>query len=703
VGVVFSVLCADGALSAERWPPWQTFSEAAAAKHAGSKQLAAQRSNELEAINRKVAELRAAGKFAEATPLAERAVRLTEQKYGPNHAATAEALTSYANLLIAQKRYAPADAALKRALSIREKSKDNAAIAQAIDNLAGLYEKQGRAADAKTLHERSASLRSPPKAALRKKAMPSIVAQPPAGGAAPPAAAAVPPPPASPAPPPVASPTPPPLAAKPPAPKPSMAAPAKPAAPPAAHYEMRREVPSGGAAREESAREAPPMPAPPPSAEPPPMATAPAPVPPPAASAPSAAPRSYTRAAPPPPPAAGPDLGQPSGGGGPAPAAEPAPAPPQEAEIKDDKEKEPWDIVPVFYGTDRSQAPDPKRLSYGADRGRHLELGRALVTVPKLHEVPDVERPWAIRIPYFDVTIYEQAEDPRKHFTMKEIKKLSKEDFLSLVRQRLGGSTLYKDQALVFVHGYNTTFDNAVYRTAQIAYDLKFDGAPFLYSWPSGGGVSSYTYDRESAEASKVYMRQFLEMVVKETGAKQVSIIAHSMGNLPLLDVLKDMRNSAPEGVVISQVILAAPDVDADTFTNLTQAINGFAKGVTLYAAANDRALLVSRNFWGSYRAGDIPAGGPLVIPGVDTIDVTAVSTDTFALNHSDYAQHNELLKDIGELLSTGLRPPEQRAMKPARVATDKGPYWRYLAPGAAAAPASAPPTGSTAPPGAGP
>ena len=58
----------------------------------------------------------------------------------------------------------------------------------------------------------------------------------------------------------------------------------------------------------------------------------------------------------------------------------------------------------------------------------------------------------------------------------------------------------YKDHALVFVHGFNTTFDNALFRTAQIAYDLKFDGAPFVYSWPSQGqvGFQDYSYDRES-------------------------------------------------------------------------------------------------------------------------------------------------------------------------------------------------------------
>jgi esterase/lipase superfamily enzyme len=306
-------------------------------------------------------------------------------------------------------------------------------------------------------------------------------------------------------------------------------------------------------------------------------------------------------------------------------------------------------------------------------------LGRALVTVPKAHQVPQVERPWAIRIPYFNVTIYEEAEDPKKHFTMEEIKKLSKEDFLALVHERLAKSDRFKDQALVFVHGYNTSFDNAVYRTAQIAYDLKFDGAPFLYSWPSGGGIASYTYDRESAEASKPYMRKFLEMVVKETGAKAVNIIAHSMGNQPLLDVLKDMKSATPEGVVINQVILAAPDVDADSFADLARSINGLAKGVTLYAAANDRALIVSRNFWGNYRAGDVPAKGPLVLPGIDTIDVTAASTDVFALNHSEYAQNTQLLDDIAELIATGKRPPGDRSMRPERVQTDHGDYWRYV------------------------
>ena len=180
---------------------------------------------------------------------------------------------------------------------------------------------------------------------------------------------------------------------------------------------------------------------------------------------------------------------------------------------------------------------------------------------------------------------------------------------------------------------------------------------------------------------SEPYLRQFLDLVVKETGAKTISVIAHSMGNKPLLDVLKDMKSAAPEGVVISQIILAAPDVDADNFTNLAQAIKGFAKGVTLYAASNDRALIASRNIWGKYRAGDVPASGPLVLPGIDTIDVTAASTDVFTLNHSEYAENNALLSDIGKLIESGLRPPDVRFDKLKPVTSSKGSYWRYAVP----------------------
>ncbi len=339
-----------------------------------------------------------------------------------------------------------------------------------------------------------------------------------------------------------------------------------------------------------------------------------------------------------------------------------------------------WDIVPVFYGTDRKRRDLAKRIAYGSDRAHILQLGRALVTVPKSHQIPNVERPWVVKIPYLDITLYSETEDPRKHFTIKELSVLSREEMLRLVRERLGASSSFKDQALVFIHGYNNSFDDALFRTAQISYDLKFDGAAFLYSWPSGGGITSYPYDRESAQQSEQYLRNFLETVLKETGAKKVNIIAHSMGNQPLLQVLREFRRTNPDMARISQVILAAPDVDRDAFSYLADQIRGVAQGVTMYVSSNDFALGVSRRFAGGVpRAGDVPEGmGPVVVSGVDTIDISSLSTEYLALNHSTYAEQTALIKDIEILLRTGQRPPELRLPSLEKISISGGLYWRY-------------------------
>jgi esterase/lipase superfamily enzyme len=341
-----------------------------------------------------------------------------------------------------------------------------------------------------------------------------------------------------------------------------------------------------------------------------------------------------------------------------------------------------WDVVPVHYGTDRLRASDAKaggRIVYGAERARRLELGRALVTVPAVHKVPALERPFAVRVPYLNVVLYEQAEDPKQHFTVSELQPLPRDKLLALVRERLGASRAFKDHALVFVHGFNTGFDQALYRTAQIAYDLRFDGATFLYSWPAGAGVLGYARDRDSATQAEPYLKEFLALVVRETGAKRVSVIAHSMGNLPLLNVLRDLGPSLPPDVRLSELILAAPDVDRDVFANLIAAIKGYGRGITLYCSANDRAMIASRQVAGGMpRAGDVPRDGPLILPGVDTIDVTETSTDALALNHSAYAEKNALLNDIGLLLQTGERPPERRIPILKKISTARGEFWRY-------------------------
>ncbi|MBY0558660.1 alpha/beta hydrolase [Hyphomicrobium sp.] len=420
--------------------------------------------------------------------------------------------------------------------------------------------------------------------------------------------------------------------------------------------------------------------APPPPPEPSEPAGGAAPPEPPAASAEAPAPKPRASYAQPPAPSAAMPAPPPP----PAPAAVvPPPAAPSaaaRAAIESDPSKK-FKVVPVFYGTDRAIEPDPARLQFGSERGHKLQLGRALISVPLSHKVPHIERPTVYEIPYFKYKIYEEKEDPNKHFTLQEIKSLTEEQMLALVKEQLAKSSTFKDHAFVFVHGFNTSFDCALYRTAQITYDLGFDGVPFVYSWPSGGKVASYTYDRGSVEQAEPRLAEFLTMVIQKSGAKSISLIAHSMGNELLLRVLERLKPKIPNGVVISQVILAAPDVDRDKFNIIAREISSFARGVTLYAASNDRALGYSARFWGGVpRAGDIPKDGPLIIPGVDTIDVTAVSTDALGLNHSGYAENPALLDDVKALVSLGIRPPDKRLKSILAVESAAGTFWRFQA-----------------------
>jgi esterase/lipase superfamily enzyme len=563
-------------------------------------------------------------RFAEAEALLKRVLQLQERAYGPAHPKVAATLDDLASLARKQGRAAEAQRYAKRASDIRARVGTVKPVGPLNPTLrtAKPVARPPVARPAEVEARRAAERAQQPDQSRSYRSRRVGEAREPAGGAAPP--------------------------------------------PKTSAREYRHEAPAGGSARPGGASprslgSPPPVaaaPPPPAASAPPPLATAR----PPAAAAP---PVTYNRAPSPAPPAA-------------APAPAGAPAPPPEAEIAAEKQSD-WDVVPVYFGTDREIEPDTSRVKFSSNRGRKLQLGRALVTVPKTHEVPLIERPWAIRIPYFDITLYEEAEDPNKHFTMQSIGLLSHDQFLALVRERIAASKQYANHALVFIHGYNTAFDYAVYRTAQIAYDLKFDGAPFLYSWPSGGGLASYTYDKGSVEQAEPYLRQFLNVVVKESGAKSVSIIAHSMGNELLLRVLQELRYSPPEGVRISQVILAAPDVDRDKFENIVSEIKGFAEGVTLYAAGNDRALAVSRSFNGGVpRAGDVPETGPMILQGVDTIDVTAASTDSLGLNHSSYAENNGLLKDIAALIESGVRPPDKRFPGMKLMSTPKGSYWQF-------------------------
>src|SRR6185436_16351410 len=141
---------------------------------------------------------------------------------------------------------------------------------------------------------------------------------------------------------------------------------------------------------------------------------------------------------------------------------------------------------------------------------------------------------------------------------------------------------------LVVIHGYNVSFEAAALRAAQIGFDLQLPGATAFFSWPSRARLARYTADEATIQASEKHIAQFLLEFTRKSGAEQVHVIAHSMGNRGLLRAMQRILNEvgAEAGVPFGQIILAAPDEAQDVFAELSAAYRRLARRTTLYVSA---------------------------------------------------------------------------------------------------------------------
>ncbi len=155
-----------------------------------------------------------------------------------------------------------------------------------------------------------------------------------------------------------------------------------------------------------------------------------------------------------------------------------------------------------------------------------------------------------------------------------------------------------------------------------------------------------------------VYLAEVIHKIGATENISRIHILAHSMGNFCLLDGLANHLNLIG-AKALGEVIMAAPDIDRDLYRARVSAIRPKASGMTLYASAADRAMTLSKNISGNVpRAGDIFNGSPILVDGVDAIDVTFIGEEMFGLGHGTYADTRSVLNDM-KILSTGKRPPQ--------------------------------------------
>ncbi|HIF01021.1 MAG TPA: alpha/beta fold hydrolase [Planctomycetes bacterium] len=328
--------------------------------------------------------------------------------------------------------------------------------------------------------------------------------------------------------------------------------------------------------------------------------------------------------------------------------------------------------IRVFYGTDRRPTGSEKLNEfYGGDRGS-LSVGFCDVSIPPNHKRGKLEAPSIWR--------FEIRENPNRHVMLRSVQPVDGATFVNSLMSTVSSSIRRVSVAnevreiggevFVFVHGYNVTFKDAARRTAQMAHDLEFPGVPVLFSWPSlgEGTLAGYREDERSAEWCEEDVMDFVTVIAEQSGARRIHLIAHSMGNRVLTGVLRRLAYSYRSGNIpkFNEVILTAPDVDAETFKlAIAPRITGIADRFTVYASQNDVALKASAVIHtDGTRLGQ---GGRYLTAfprfrKIDMIDASNVDTSLFAVNHFYYGDSPTVLDDIANVL-IGARA-ESRGLK---------------------------------------
>lgn len=316
----------------------------------------------------------------------------------------------------------------------------------------------------------------------------------------------------------------------------------------------------------------------------------------------------------------------------------------------------------VFFATNRDPIFERGELTgFGAKNSNATSLGVCEVIVPEGHRMGSLGSPLWKRL-------LNKMDD---RLRLDHLISMNEKLFWKLI-QDTSDRMKVPEHPTIFVHGYNTTFEQAVLRAAQIGYDLGIGQGVGLFSWPSKGKFYAYNPDETLSEASKYFLADFIEDFTLNSPAGKVNLIAHSMGCRCLsgaLEVLSHKRTATLKKV--NQVIMAAADVDAAIMPRQGGPAVKHCKRMTSYVSGLDTALKVSGWLHSYPRVGIAP---PLfVLDGMDTIIVN--DSDLGDFSHGYLSSSRAILSDVFTLLKGNSPPDNRHAIEPVFDGTTK--YWR--------------------------
>ena len=210
---------------------------------------------------------------------------------------------------------------------------------------------------------------------------------------------------------------------------------------------------------------------------------------------------------------------------------------------------------------------------------------------------------------------------------------------------------------LVYVHGFNQSFETAALDAARLSDGLEFRGETMLFSWPSKNSLMGYMYDRESAMWSRDALEGMLDELILDPSVGTVHIIAHSMGTMVAVEALRQLydRRSASMTNRFGAIVLASPDIDMDSFTSSVARLGSMSRKITVLTVANDRALGTMRDMAGGVTRVGIAEKPRLEALGVRVID--ASDYDGGGLNHDLFMTNAQVRQAIRRFIADAGSP----------------------------------------------
>jgi esterase/lipase superfamily enzyme len=295
-------------------------------------------------------------------------------------------------------------------------------------------------------------------------------------------------------------------------------------------------------------------------------------------------------------------------------------------------------VQQVFVGTTR--LVDTEANVFGAGRLRDdTTFARYDVSVPPLRTLGEINWPKPREVP-----------DPRRHFlTTGAIVFDGSPDFRRDLAHALAQEKRGQREATIFVHGFNNTFAEGLYRIAQLSSDLDLPGVTVHYAWPSLGKPLGYVYDRDSA----LFARDGLEQLMAEVqaaGAERTLIVAHSMGASLAMEALRQTAIRGNRRVMdrIAGVLLIAPDIDVDVFHAQARGVGRLPQPFVIFSSTRDRALQLSARLTGQRdRLGNLSD-----LSEVADLEVTVVDVAAFNVGggHFNVANSPALIQILGRI-----------------------------------------------------